>query len=400
MDPVSHLGLSIALILVAAKLGGDLAVRLGQPPVTGELLAGTVLGNSGLSSLQSLRTDPTLDTLARLGVLILLFEVGLESTIRDVLRVGLASARVAVLGTAGTLALAWAVAAMALPAAGTLAHAFVASALTATSVGISARVLRDAGVGRSEEAHTILGAAFLDDILGLIALAVVTAAAAHSAEGTAITVRTVAWLVLQACVFLALAIAAGVLLSPALFRLAARLRATGSLLAAGLSFCFVLAWASNALGLSPIVGAFAAGLILEESHSARFVDRGEASLATRIEPISSWLVPIFFVLMGMRSDLGVFRHGATLLLGALLAVAAVAGKLVCAFGAPARSDRIAIALGMIPRGEVSLVFVNVGLSTRVIDAPQGAALVAVVIVTTLVAPAALRSRLRSSGVAR
>jgi Kef-type K+ transport system membrane component KefB len=267
-------------------------------------------------------------------------------------------------------------------------------------VGISARVLRDAGVGRSEEAHTILGAAFLDDILGLIALAVVTAAAAHSAEGTAITVRTVAWLVLQACVFLALAIAAGVLLSPALFRLAARLRATGSLLAAGLSFCFVLAWASNALGLSPIVGAFAAGLILEESHSARFVDRGEASLATRIEPISSWLVPIFFVLMGMRSDLGVFRHGATLLLGALLAVAAVAGKLVCAFGAPARSDRIAIALGMIPRGEVSLVFVNVGLSTRVIDAPQGAALVAVVIVTTLVAPAALRSRLRSSGVAR
>jgi Kef-type K+ transport system membrane component KefB len=399
MDPVSRLGLSIALVLAVAKLGGDLAARLKQPSVLGELLAGIVLGSIGLPFFDGIRTDPYIDMLARLGVLLLLFEVGLESTVRDVMQVGFASARVALLGTAGTLAAGWAAAAIAMPGSSTLVHLFVAAAITATSIGISARVIKDAGAARSREAHTILSAAVMDDILGLIALAIVTAAVSRTAQGGAITPWAIGWLVLKAGGFLALAIVAGVKLSPLLFRLTARLRTSGALLATGLSFCFVLAWASDAIGLAPIVGAFTAGLILEESHSAGFVQRGEASLSSRIEPISSWLVPIFFVLMGMRADFSALVHPRTLLLVALLAVAAVVGKLACALGAPRGSNRLAVALGMIPRGEVSLVFASLGLGMGVLDAAQYSALVTVVVVTALVTPGALRWRLRSSAIA-
>jgi len=399
MDPVSRLGLSIALILAVAKVGGDLAARLKQPSVLGELLAGIVLGSIGLPFFEGLRTDPNIDMLARLGVLILLFEVGLESTVRDVMQVGFASLRVALLGTVGTLLTGWAAAAIAMPDSSTLVHLFVASAITATSIGISARVLKDVGAARSREAATILSAAVLDDILGLIALAIVTGMVTHSASGAAVTPWTVIRLVLVTVGFLALAIVAGVKLTPLLFRLTARLRTSGVLLATGLSFCFVLAWASNAIGLAPIVGAFTAGLILDDSHSRRFVERGEASLSSRMEPISSWLVPIFFVLMGMRSDLSAIVHPRTLLLVVLLVVAAVVGKLACALGAPRGSNRLAVALGMIPRGEVSLVFASLGLSMGLLDAGQYSALVTVVVLTTLVTPAALRARLRSSAAA-
>lgn len=396
MDPVSRLGLSIALILAVAKLGGEVAVRFKQQSVLGELLAGVILGAIPLPFFEGLRTDPSIDMLARLGVLILLFEVGLDSTVRDVLQVGFASARVALLGTGGTLLAGWAASAIAMPTSSTLVHLFVAAAITATSIGISARVLRDAGAGRSREAHTILSAAMLDDVLGLVALAIATATVTRSAQGGATSPRTIVWLVVKTVGFLAVAIVTGMKVSPLLFRLTARLRASGALLATGLCFCFVLAWATSAIGLAPIVGAFTAGLILDESHSARFVERGEPSLSNRMEPISSWLVPIFFVLMGMRSDFIAVAQPRTLLLTALLSVAAVVGKLACALGAPRGSNRLAIAFGMIPRGEVSLVFATLGLSTGLLNPGQYSALVAVVIVTAIVTPAALRGRLQSS----
>jgi Kef-type K+ transport system membrane component KefB len=399
MDPVARLALSIALVLAAAKLGGEIAVRMKQQAVLGEMLAGALLGSIRLPFVEGLKTDPGLEMLAHLGVLILLFEVGLESTVRDVLRVGFASARVALLGTIGTLVCGWAAAAVAMPQSSTLVHLFVAAAITATSIGISARVLKDAGAARSQEGHTILSAAVIDDVLGLVALAIVTGMVTRSAEGAAITPWAVIWLVVKTFGFLALAVLAGAKLSPALFRLTARLRTSGALLATGLSLCFVLAWASSAIGLAPIVGAFTAGLILEESHSAHFVQRGEAPLTIRVEPISSWLVPTFFVLMGMHSDFSALAHPRTLLLVLLLAVAAVVGKLACALGAPRGSNRLAIALGMIPRGEVSLVFANLGQSIGLLDAGQYSALVTVVIVTTLVTPAALRGQLRSQAVA-
>ena len=396
-DPVSRVALSLAVILVAAKVGGDLASRARQPPVLGELLAGVVLGSVPARFFEAMRTDPSIDMLARIGVLVLLFEVGLESTVRDVMRVGAAAARVALLGTAGTLLAGWVAVRLVMPNSPTLVHLFMAAAITATSVGISARVLRDANMSRSREAHTILGAAVLDDVLGLLVLAIVSAAASR-ASGAGVAPLTLVWIIAKTVGFLGAALLVGTKLSPLVFRLTARLRTQGALVAAGLSFCFVLAWASDVIGLAPIVGAFTAGLVLEESHSAWFVERGERSLRDRVEPISSWLVPIFFVLMGMRADFRALRDPATLLVLAALAAAAVVGKLACALGAPRGTDRISIALGMLPRGEVSLVFASLGLSLRVegrplLDARQYSALVTVVVLTTLATPIALRRRL-------
>jgi Kef-type K+ transport system membrane component KefB len=393
LDPVSELGLAVAIVLGVAKIGGDLAVRLKQPSVLGELLGGVLLGAVPLPYLQAIRTDGPIDMLARLGALVLLFEVGLDSTVRDLARVGGSALAVAILGTVGTLLVGWVGAALALPHGSTLLHVFLAAALTATSIGISARVLRDAGVARGREALTILGASVLDDVLGLVVLAIVSGAVARASAGEGMESSGIVWLVAKALVFLAGAIVLGLRLSPVLFRLTSRLRSEGALVAAGLSFCFVLAWASNAIGLAPIVGAFTAGLVLDESHSAQFVARGERSLSDRMEPISSWLVPIFFVLMGMRADLRALANGGTLLLTLVLAVAAILGKMLCAVGAPRGSDRVTVALGMIPRGEVSLVFANLGLSVGLLGASAYSALVAVVVLTTLVAPALLRWRL-------
>jgi Kef-type K+ transport system membrane component KefB len=392
-DPVSKVGLAIAVILAVAKVGGDFAARLRQPSVLGELLGGIILGVLPIPFLVEVRSDPSIDVLARLGVLVLLFQVGLETTVRDVARVGTASAAVAALGTVGTILAGWAAAAVVLPDATTLHHVFLAAALSATSVGISARVLRDAKAARSREGLTILGASVLDDILGLVVLAIVSGAVTHASPGRSVGALTVGWIVLKTVAFLGGAIALGVKFSPSLFRITSMLRSEGALVAAGISFCLVLAWASDAIGLAPIVGAFTAGLILEDSHSAAFVARGEASLADRMEPISSWLVPIFFVLMGMRADFRALASPRALLLAGALTAAAFVGKLLCAAGAPRGSDRVAVAFGMLPRGEVSLVFASLGLSLGLLDGGQYSALVVVVIATTLAAPALLRWRL-------
>ncbi|HEY8087616.1 MAG TPA: cation:proton antiporter [Polyangiaceae bacterium] len=400
LDPVSRLGLAIALILAAAKLGGHLAARLKLPAVLGELVAGILLGSVPVPFFESLRTDVHVDMLGRLGVLILLFQVGLDSTVKDVLRVGLASAAVAVLGTVGTLVLGFGAASLVLPHSTILLRLFLAGALTATSIGISARVLKDAGAGRRPEALTILGASVIDDVLGLVVLAILSGAVSRASAGQEASAPNVVWLVAKTVLFLAGALLVGTKLSPALFRLTARLRVDGALLATGLAFCFVLAWAADAIGLAPIVGAFTAGLILDDSHSARFVARGEPSLADRMEPISTWLVPIFFVLIGMRADFAALAHPRTLLLTGALAVGAVGGKLACAAGAQRGSDRIAIALGMLPRGEVSLVFASLGLSLGLLDAGQYSALVAVVVLTTLATPVLLRWRLAHAALVR
>ena len=396
-DPVSRIGLFIAIILIAAKVGGDIASRVKQPPVLGELVVGTLLGSLPIPFFQHLRMDASVDMLGRIGVLVLLFEVGLDSTVRDVMRVGIASARVAVLGTGFTMVAGWIAARAMMPTSGTLVHLFVAAAIAATSIGVSARVLRDAGASGSREARVILGAAVIDDVLGLLILSIVSAAIAQAGTAT-VTPLSVGLLVGRTVGFLVVALLVGTKLSPVLFTAFAHLRTDGALLAAGLSFCFVVAWASDLAGLAPLVGAFAAGLILEESHSRVFVQRGERSLRDRMEPITSWLVPIFFVLVGMRADLWSLRHPATLGLVIALLVAAVVGKLACAVGAPRGSDRMAIAFAMIPRGEVSLVFASLGLSLHfrdrpLLDARQYSALVTVVLLTTLVTPLALRWRL-------
>jgi Kef-type K+ transport system membrane component KefB len=329
-------------------------------------------------------------------VLILLFEVGLESTVGQMLRVGASALLVATLGVAVPFALGWGVGAWLLPEQGSYVHAFLGATLTATSVGITARVLKDLDRSQSNEARIVLGAAVIDDVLGLVILAVVTGIITAADRGGSLQAGSIVLILAKAAGFLVGALVLGVLVSRRLFSLASKLRARGVLLATGLSLCFLLSWLSGVIGLAPIVGAFAAGLILEDVHYRDFVNRGEHGLEEVIHPISSFLVPIFFVVMGMRTDLESFLEPGVLGLAAALTVVAIAGKQVCGFGVLGKGiDRLTVGLGMIPRGEVGLIFANIGLTLsvggqRIINEATFSAVIVMVIVTTMVAPPALK----------
>ena len=398
-DPVAPVVAALALILVVAKLGGDLASRIGQPAVLGELVAGVVLGNLGLlgyDGLAFISHDTMIDMLARLGVLLLLFEVGLESTVGQMMRVGLSSFLVAILGVVAPFALGWLVGAWLLPDAGVYVHAFLGATLCATSVGITARVLQDLGQSQTHEARIILGAAVVDDVLGLVVLSVVAGIITAADSGGTLSYAAVGWILLKATIFLVGSLALGTWVSPRLFQVASKLRARGVLLGLGLSFCFVLAWLSNVLGLAPIVGAFAAGLILEDLHYRDFVSRGELPLSELVRPITVFLAPVFFVLMGMKTEIGAFVQPGVLTLTLILTIAAIIGKQVCGLGVIGQGvDRLSVGIGMIPRGEVGLIFASVGASLvlegeRVIGSTTYSAVVIMVIVTTLVTPPLLK----------
>jgi Kef-type K+ transport system membrane component KefB len=397
-DPIALTALLLAIVLVAAKLGGELAMRLRQPPVLGELVAGVVLGNLtlvGLAWFERIETDPSVEFLSRLGVLVLLFQVGLESTVRQMLRVGLSSLLVAVVGVLVPFGLGWLVSAWLLPDASSYVHAFVGATLCATSVGITARVLQDLGWSQSDEARIILGAAVIDDVLGLVVLAVVGGTIAAADQGTSLSYGEIVAILGKAGLFLVLALALGILLAPRLLHVASFLRARGVLLAVGLALCFSMSWLASVIGLAAIVGAFAAGLILEDVHYRDFVDRGEHGLEELVDPISSFLVPFFFVLMGMRTDLRAFADPKVLVLAGALTVAAIAGKQVCSLAVLGRGrDRLSVGIGMVPRGEVGLIFANMGLMLTlggepIISPSIYSAVVAMVIVTTMVTPPAL-----------
>jgi Kef-type K+ transport system membrane component KefB len=399
VDPVGNVALALVIILIVAKLGGDLAVRLGQPAVLGELIGGILVGTLaplGISSLEWLKTDPHLDMLARIGVLILLFEVGLESTVGQMWEVGYSSLLVATLGVAAPFALGWGVGAWMLPEQGPYVHAFLGATLTATSVGITARVLKDLGRSKSNEARVVLGAAVIDDVLGLVILAVVTGMITAANRGGSLAAGEIVLILTKAIGFLVGALVLGVLFSKRFFSLASNLRARGVLLATGLAFCFFLSWLSGIIGLAPIVGAFAAGLILEDVHYRDFVDRGEHGLEDLIHPISSFLVPIFFVVMGMRANLKSFLQPGIIGVAVALTVVAILGKQACSLGVLGKGvDRLSVGIGMIPRGEVGLIFANIGAALsidghRIISESTFAAVVVMVIVTTMVTPPALK----------
>jgi len=398
-DPIAGLLLSLAIILVTAKLGGHFSARLGQPAVLGELVGGLLLGNLtliGVGALEYIKTDPGVDTLARIGVLLLLFQIGIDETVGQMLKVGLSSFLVATLGIIGPFALGWGAGAWLLPDASVYTHAFLGATLAATSVGITARVLKDLGRARSDEARIILGAAVIDDVEALIILAVITGLVVSSTEGQPVSYVAIGLLILKAAVFLVGSLFLGVSLSPRLFSLVSRLQARGVLLATGLAFCFSLAWLADRIGLAPIVGAFAAGLVLEDLHFRDFVSRGERSLGELIEPITSFLMPIFFVVIGLRTDLRAFAQGRLLALALVLTAAAIAGKLLSSLGVIGRRlDRLSIGIGMVPRGEVGLIFANIGLTLsvadrRILDDSVFAVIVAVVMATTLITPPALK----------
>lgn len=400
--------LALIVVLLAAKLGGDLFERFHQPAVLGELILGMVIGNLhllGFHGFEAFKHDITLEILAEIGVIILLFEVGLENTVKDMMKVGVASFMVATFGVIAPFFLGWGVGVVFLPHEGMLVHIFLGATLTATSVGITARVLKDLGKIDTREARIILGAAVIDDILGLVILAIVTgvisAAAAGSNDG--ISSAHILWIIAKAVLFILGAVVVGKLILPAYFKAAFRLKGKGVFLSFALMVCFGLSYVAGEIGLAPIVGAFAAGLILEDIHYKDFRDAGEHDIHDLIEPIATFLVPIFFVSMGMKVELITFTHVEILGFAAILTLAAIIGKQVCGLAIFEKGvHRLTIGLGMIPRGEVGLIFAGIGAKLvldgeAVISTATYSAVVIMVIVTTLVTPPALKVSLKQVG---
>jgi Kef-type K+ transport system membrane component KefB len=314
------------------------------------------------------------------------------------MQVGWSSLLVAVLGVMFPFAFGWGIGAWLLPHESVYVHAFIGATLTATSVGITARVLQDLGQSRTGEARIILGAAVIDDVLGLMILAVVAGIIAAADRGGTASYGELGLILGKAMVFLVGSLALGRVVSRRLFGLASMLRARGVLLATALAFCFLLSFLAGAVGLAPIVGAFSAGLILENVHYKELEDQEKHSLEEQVHPISAFLVPVFFVLMGMRTDLASFTQEGVLILALGITVVAIVAKQFAGFGVVTQGvDRIAVGLGMVPRGEVGLIFANIGLSLsvageRIITDSTFSAVVVMVVVTTMVTPPALRWR--------
>jgi Kef-type K+ transport system membrane component KefB len=402
-DAQAALPVAIAAILVAAKLGGDVAERLGQPAVLGELLFGVLLGNldlAGVGWFREMSADRAVQGLASLGAILLLFEVGLESTVDDMRRVGGRATLVAALGVLAPWVLGFGMARQVLPERGIEVAVFLGAALTATSVGITARVLRDLGRSQTAEARIILGAAVIDDVMGLVILAAVTSLVRAADAGTALSVSHLVLILVKAIAFLLLSLWLGQALVPRLFGGASRLRGQGVLLATALAFCFGMAWVASEIGLAGIVGAYAAGLVLDKVHYRAFTSRGEHGLEELLKPLAQLLVPVFFVVMGMQVELRALAEPGIPALAALLIVAAVLGKQACALGALGGGlDATSIGIGMIPRGEVGLIFASLGLTLTiggrpVVDPALYAALVAMVLATTVMTPPLLAWSMR------
>ncbi|MBW4537773.1 MAG: cation:proton antiporter [Myxacorys chilensis ATA2-1-KO14] len=408
--------LSLIVVYLASKIGGEICARMELPAVLGELLAGVVVGVSALHLLvfpsadltasQSMvmqllqltaHLDPApltttfevqsevLSTLAEMGVIILLFEIGLESDLKELIRVGPQAAIVAVVGVVVPFALGTA-GLMLLFGVSSVPAIFAGAALTATSIGITARVLAEIQRLNSKEGQIIIGAAVLDDVLGIIVLAVV----ASLAKTGQVEIGNVIYLIVSAGVFLVGSLWLGLLLNPFLVSLINELRTRGQLLITALVLTFVLADVAVVIQLEAILGAFAAGLILAETEK-------RTELQEQVAPISDMLVPIFFVVVGARTDLSVLnpfvpsnREG--LIMAAFLVAVAIAGKVVTGFtifGQP-ELNRLAIGVGMIPRGEVGLVFASVGATTGTLPEALQAAVIVMVILTTFLAPPLLR----------
>jgi len=395
--------IALALILIFSKIFGELAERIKQPSVLGELVAGVILGGSVLAVVPSVSGMAGYDTfhlLAEVGVAILLFEIGLETDLKDLIKVGLTSTIVAIIGVVVPFALGFA-SILAFEKYGLLGGidpnlniliAITAGAtLTATSVGITARVLSDMNRLKSGEAKIILGAAVIDDILGLIILGVVTGLieATASGDGGGISTLSVGIIFVKAFGFLIVAIVVGNLVSKKLFNLVEMMKVRGVLLLSALSFAFIFAFLASLVGLAPIVGAFAAGLVLANTHQFKSIERN-------LKPVSDFFTPIFFIMVGAAVDVSVFNPFVSenipiLLIALILFIVAVIGKFVSGFTVFKKGiSKSVVGVGMIPRGEVGLIFAQVGLTYGIFTSELFSAITVMVMLTTFVAPPLLK----------
>lgn len=395
--------IALALILIFSKVFGELAERIKQPSVLGELVAGIILGGSVLAIVPSVAGMAGYDTfhlLAEVGVAILLFEIGLETDLKDLIKVGFTSMLVAIVGVIVPFALGFA-SILVFEKYGMLGNvdpnftiliAITAGAtLTATSVGITARVLSDMNRLQSGEAKIILGAAVIDDILGLIILGVVSGLieSSESGIGVSVSAASVGIIFLKAFGFLFAAIIIGNLISKRLFNLVEKMRVRGVLLLSALSFAFIFAYLASLVGLAPIVGAFAAGLVLANTNQFK-------SIEERLKPVSDFFTPIFFIMVGAAVDVSVFNpfvkeNIPILLIALILFIVAVVGKLVSGFAVLQKGiKKSVVAVGMIPRGEVGLIFAQMGLTYGIFTSELFSAVTVMVMLTTFIAPPLLK----------
>lgn len=446
-DPVAPVILGVTTILFFAVLGRFGARKLGQPSVLGELLMGVLLGNlayffhfdlimvlregtaiftiveqvfaghplpeaaanvlgeaesrrildvlQGPLGAQLLQVAHTVDVFSRYGVIFLLFLVGLETSVQEMRAVGGAATRVAFTGVLLPFVLGFEAAHLLMPELSLNTDLFIAATLGATSVGITARVLKDIGQDHSQEARIILGAAVLDDVIGLVMLAIVSGIIVSGG----VEFGSIAWIILLALVFLGSAIWLGPHLLRRAIPLFSRLDLIEAKMFVSYLFVMVLAWLANLVGLATIIGAFTAGLILHDAYFQRWGNHTEHrySIKDLIMPLEVILVPIFFVLMGIQVKLETFLDMHVIKMAAGLLVAAMVGKVAAGYVAGRGVNRLAVGIGMMPRGEVGLIFAAIGKSLGVISDALFSAVVLMVIVTTLVAPPLLKAVLGTRG---
>ena len=381
---LGELGIGVALGNLAYQLGSPVAARVMHGFDVHELLHSTVPGDDTLRIVLI-----SLWVFSNLGVILLLLMVGLESSVEELLGVGARALSVALAGVIAPFGLGWATSYWLLPEAAAATHLFNGAALCATSVGITARVLRDMGQMQSNAARVILGAAVIDDVLGLVILAVVVGIVASGG----VELGAVAKISLLSAAFLLAVLWFGEKIGAGTARVLAALERRNAKLLAPLLLAFATAWLVNQIGLAAIIGAFAAGLLLRDEHFTA-KDGGPESLHEILAPLESVFAPVFFVLIGMQVNLELLADPATLLLGAALTAVAIASKLVAGVFAGPGANKWVVGLGMVPRGEVGLIFASIGKSLDVIDGAVFSAVVLMVIATTLFAPVALDRMLR------
>ncbi len=369
--------LTLFVLFVAAKLMAEVFERLRQPAVVGEILAGIIIGPSMLNWVEP---SEITNTLAEIGVIFLLFTVGLETKPAAIFRVGRRAAVVAVLGVVAPFLGGWLL--MTAWGSTSVEAMFMGTAMVATSVGITARVLSAMGLLDTPTSRIILGAAVIDDILGLLILATVSSMAAGAINYAEI--GTTAALAIGFTVFVVFVAA------PAVTRLAPRihnLRFSESLFAFGLALCLGLSVAASFIGVAAIIGAFLAGMALAEA------TEGDQTLHKLTAGVTEFLVPFFLVNIGMQLRLDVFREPSVIALAVVVTLVAVATKLIgCGIGAWTLGIRRAtqVGMGMVPRGEVGIIVAQIGLSLAVINAQIYGVVLFMAVATTLIAPPFLK----------
>jgi Kef-type K+ transport system membrane component KefB len=370
---IPQLLLVLAALLATAKLLGAVAQRFGQPAVLGELIAGVLLGSSVFGLLDP--SDPVIHALSELGLIVLLFEIGLHTNLHSMAKVAGTATTVGVVGVVVPFVLGY-VAVSSILGLGKLSALVCAAALTATSIGISARVLADLGQLKTKEGQVVLGAAVLDDIIGLIVLAVVTSIVVGGSWTIAGVMRTT----VIAIGFIVIALTVGRFLARPVFSSIETIRAPGTLGVLALAFAFLLSSLAATSGSAMILGAFAAGIILNATAERVEIERAATA-------IGHLLVPFFFASVGAAVELSAFRESSTLAVAGLLIVVGVFGKFVAGY-APwwFRGNKKLIGVAMIPRGEVGLIFAQTGLATRAISPSLFSAVALMVLVTTFLAP--------------